>query len=62
MEISDKLKKRLKNEITETWWDSTGHTVFTDLAKQLITKGFTEEEAFDFLQIAYTTVSMEYGG
>ena len=62
MEISKKLKKRLKSEITLDWWDSAGYEVYCDLAHKLVEKGFGEEEAFEFLRIAYSTVSTEYGG
>lgn len=62
MEISDKLKEKLKNEITDEWWSSPGYEIFCDLGSRLVLKGFTEDEAFDFLQIAYSTVSSEFGG
>ncbi len=57
MEISNNLKKRLKHEITTDWWESTGYVVYCDLASKLLDRGLTEDEAFDFLQIAYTAVA-----
>lgn len=51
----------IKNISGGEWWKSEGEEVFTDLAKVLIDKGFTQEEAVDFLSSAFSAVSAEYG-
>jgi len=58
MELSDNLKKRLKSDITPQWWDDTGYVIYCDLAHKLIEKGFTEDDAIEFLRMAYSATSI----
>ncbi|MFH1759811.1 MAG: hypothetical protein ABIA63_01795 [bacterium] len=46
----------------EGWWQSSGEKTFVALGEKLLNKGFSVDEAFDFLDDAYLAVSGEYGG
>lgn len=43
------------------WWKAGTRGTFISVAKKLLSKGFTEEEALDILEDMYSAVSQEYG-
>ena len=43
------------------WWHPEGLDTFITLAEELIGKGYSAEDAVDFLQQAYWAVANEYG-
>lgn len=43
------------------WWKSSGEDVFNGLADQLLTRGFTWQEAVNVLSEAYAAVADQYG-
>ena len=42
-------------------WFKGGDTDFYKYAEELMEKGYTEDEAIDFLEKVYNTVANEYG-
>ena len=44
------------------WWKDGGRVTFRRLGKELMQKGYTCDEAFDFLESAYYVGAGEYGG
>lgn len=50
------------NAIPENgWWHPDGAETFLQLADHLITRGFSEADAVDFLTQAFSAVAAEYG-
>lgn len=45
----------------EGWWHKSGEDVFNRLADWLTNRGFTHQEAANFLSEAYAAVQDEYG-
>jgi len=43
------------------WWKSAGRDMFLELAREMMRKGLTEEDAIGILTSAYCTVAAEFG-
>lgn len=57
-----KLKDKIENiPDNGKWWKESNYEDFVNYAKKLIDKGFSEDEAVDFLEEIYDIVSNEYG-
>lgn len=62
--LSEKGKKRITSNfqiLGVKEWYKKGDKDFYSYAEQLMNKGYTEEEAIDFLGGVYNTVANEYG-
>ena len=56
------LRKKISNiPGKDGWWKSSSEETFFTLGEKLIKKGFSVKEAIDFLEAAYSVVSIEYG-
>lgn len=64
MALSELGKKRISGGFrvlgSEAWFHD-GDKDFYEYAEELMVKGFTEEEALDFLEKVHNTVAHEYG-
>lgn len=45
----------------EGWYKNSANEVYKSLYLPLINKGFSEDEALEFIESAYSLVSSEYG-
>jgi hypothetical protein len=57
-----KLKKRINEIPGGEWWHPHNGVTYLDLAKALMSRGFTENEAVEFLETAYGAAADEFGG
>lgn len=60
--MSDLEKRIIEIPSDGEWWRKGNFDAFVALAKELIAKGFTEDEAVRFLDDCYSTVANEFGG
>lgn len=56
------LEERIEAIPEGGWWKSGSEEFFLEFAKELINRGFTEDEAIDWLQTAYWRVADCFGG
>lgn len=61
MALSEAAKQAIiEFQDPKEWWHR-GHELFFELAQDLIDHGYTEDEAVEFLCLAYSCVANEYG-
>lgn len=60
--VSEYLIKKIKKIPYEgSWWRKSGESQFMNIAEKLGDKGFSDDEIYDILLMAYSAVSEEYG-
>ena len=62
--LSEQNKKRISGSfqiLGDKEWFHKGDKDFYKYAEELMEKGYTEDEAVDFLEKVYNTVANEYG-
>lgn len=62
MDMDNELKEQIK-EIPgkDGWWKEENGEVFITLGEKLLEKGFTNDEALDFLTTAFNMTADEFG-
>jgi len=56
------LEEKIRNIPDENgWWKNSNGEKFLQLAKKLMSEGYSEDEAVAFLQEAYNAVAGEFG-
>lgn len=59
--MSKEIENRVKKIPEGEWWTIEGEEGFCRLAEELCSKGFSLDEAIEFLKSAYAYVSAEFG-
>lgn len=60
-----KIEERIDEEIRggkDEWWRRHSRKEYIKMAKELVKRGFTEEEAVNFLHKAFWAAASEFGG
>lgn len=58
MNFEDKIREIVPDGI---WWNEDNCDKFIYAGKKLLEKGFTEDEALEFLSLLYASIADEYG-
>ena len=61
MKLTEEQEKRVEEIAYGEWWKASAKEIYEDFVVPLMEKGFSFEEACEFLQYFYSIVANEYG-